>query len=214
MDAPLVATAAPSPRCGSAHRDSAAKIASNAFRSPLQSGISTSTATPGVCARIASIVATNALAPPSSRSSRATAVTTACAMPMRRTASATRCGSPGSSATGWLVSTRQKPHARVHDVPLIMKVAVPSAQHSDRFGQPASSQTVVSPSSRIVWRSPRTLRSCFTCARSHSGLRASICKPSVTPACASRPVIRTGSPAPCPRLKSERSSGRSRHAMS
>ena len=43
---------------------------------------------------------------------------------------ATRAGSPGSGASGLRVSTRQKPHARVQRSPLIMKVAVPSAQHS------------------------------------------------------------------------------------
>ena len=43
--------------------------------SPLQSGISTSTDTPGVRARMARITAANSAAPPSARSSRATAVT-------------------------------------------------------------------------------------------------------------------------------------------
>ena len=61
---------------------------------------------------------------------------------MRSTASATRSGSVGSRASGWRVSTRQNPQARVQRSPLIMKVAVPSAQHSKMFGQPASSHTV------------------------------------------------------------------------
>ncbi len=51
------------------------------------------------------------------------------------------------------VSTRQKPHARVHRSPSTMNVAVPSDQHSDRFGQPASSHTVTRSSSRIVFLS-------------------------------------------------------------
>ena len=64
--------------------------------------------------RIAAIVAAKAAAPPSARSSRATAVTTTCASPMRATASATRSGSSTSGGFGRRVSTRQKPHARVH----------------------------------------------------------------------------------------------------
>ena len=76
------------------------------------------------------MVAAKAPAPPSARSSRATQVITAWARPIRSTASATRSGSPGSSGSGWRVSTWQKPQARVQREPLIMKVAVPSAQHS------------------------------------------------------------------------------------
>ena len=81
-------------------------------------------------------------APSSARSSRATVVTTAKPRPIRSTASATRSGSPGSSGSGRRVSTRQNPQARVQRSPLIMKVAVPSAQHSERLGHPASSHTV------------------------------------------------------------------------
>ena len=69
-------------------------------------------------------------AAPSGRSSRATMVNTAKRRPIRATASATRSGSPGSSGSGWRVSTRQNPQARVHREPASMKVAVPSAQHS------------------------------------------------------------------------------------
>ena len=88
--------------------------------------------------------------PPSGRSSRATIVSTAWSRPIRSIASATRSGSSAAGGSGWRVSTRQNPHARVHRSPSTMNVAVPSAQHSDRFGQPASSHTVTSPRSRIV----------------------------------------------------------------
>ena len=75
--------------------------------------------------------------------------------PCGPTASATRSGSSASRASGFEVSTRQKPQARVQRSPLIMNVAVPSAQHSKMFGQPASSHTVTSCSSRIVFLSRR-----------------------------------------------------------
>ena len=69
---------------------------------------------------------------------------------MRATASPTRRASSGSGASaGSPVFTAQKPQARVHTSPRIMKVAVPRLQHSPRFGQCASSQTVWSSSPRI-----------------------------------------------------------------
>ena len=108
----------------------ASKTVASDRPSPLQSEIRTSTSVAGLRRRMAAMVAANAPAPPSSRSSRATQVMTAWASRIRSTASATRSGSPGSSGRGWRVSTWQKPHARVHREPLIMKVAVPSAQHS------------------------------------------------------------------------------------
>ena len=108
----------------------AAKIVSSASGSPLQSGMSTSTRVAGVRERIAAMVAAKPAAPPSGRSSRATLVITACSSSRVATASATRRGSSGSSAIGLRVSTRQKPHARVHRSPRIMNVAVWSAQHS------------------------------------------------------------------------------------
>ena len=55
------------------------------------------------------------------------------------------------AASGLRVSTRQKPHARVHRSPSTMNVAVPAAQHSLRFGHPASSHTVTRPCSRTVF---------------------------------------------------------------
>src|SRR5207249_7073902 len=83
------------------------------------------------------------------RSSRATAVITTCFSFIRRTASATRCGSSCSSANGFAVVTAQNPHARVQRSPAIMKVAVPWLQHSHRFGHCALSQTVCNRKSEI-----------------------------------------------------------------
>src|SRR6266480_7118468 len=68
---------------------------------------------------------------------------------MRRTASATRCGSSSSSAKGFAVVTAQNPQARVHRSPAIIIVAVPWLQHSQRFGHCALSQTVCSRKSEI-----------------------------------------------------------------
>src|SRR5262249_37233421 len=96
----------------------------------------------GSIARIAVIVRAKWSAPPSMRSSRATAVITTCFNFIRRTASATRCGSSSSSAKGFAVVTAQNPHALVQRSPAIMKVAVPWLQHSQRFGHCALSQTV------------------------------------------------------------------------
>jgi len=105
--------------------------------------MSSSTAHPGTRRRTARTTSANCDAPPSGRSSRATAVTTAWARPIDATASARRAGSPGSGGPlGSRVSTRQNPHARVQRSPLIMNVAVPCCQHSKMFGQPASSHTV------------------------------------------------------------------------
>src|SRR2546430_6270517 len=67
---------------------------------------------------------------------------TTCFNFIRRTASATRCGSSPSSAKGFAVVTAQNPHALVQRSPAIMKVAVPWLQHSQRFGHCALSQTV------------------------------------------------------------------------
>ena len=108
----------------------ASKIVSSDAASPLQSEISTSTVVAGVRDRMARMVSAMAPAPPSARSSRATHVTTAWPSPIRSTARATRSGSSGDSGSGCRVSTWQNPQARVQRSPLIMKVAVPSAQHS------------------------------------------------------------------------------------
>src|SRR5216110_3855779 len=74
---------------------------------------------------------------------------TTCFKFIRRTASATRCGSSPSSSNGFAVVTAQNPHARVQRSPAIMKVAVPWLQHSQRFGHCALSQTVCNRKSEI-----------------------------------------------------------------
>ena len=98
----------------------------------------------GSIARTARIVCAKCSAPPSRRSSRATAVMTTCLSLRRLTASATRCGSSISSGKGFAVDTAQNPQARVQRSPAIMKVAVPWLQHSQRLGHWALSQTVCS----------------------------------------------------------------------
>ena len=95
------------------------------------------------------MVSEKCFAPPSARSSRATAVMTTCFNFIRRIASATRAGSSESKAKGLAVETAQKPQARVHLSPAIMNVAVPWLQHSQRFGHCADSQTVCSRRSEI-----------------------------------------------------------------
>ncbi len=110
---------------------------------------------PGFSRRIWRIVSATICAPPSARSSRATMVTTTCLRLMSFVASATRRGSSQSVIGGRPVSIAQKPQFRVQTLPRIMKVAVPSAQHSPMFGQRASSQTVLRDSSR---------RTCFVFA--------------------------------------------------
>src|SRR5256886_5795928 len=89
------------------------------------------------------------LAPPSFKSSRATAVMTTCFNFIRRTASATRCGSSSSNANGFAVVTAQNPQARVQRSPAIIMVAVPWLQHSQRLGHCALSQTVCNRKSEI-----------------------------------------------------------------
>src|SRR2546423_7857538 len=74
---------------------------------------------------------------------------TTCFNFIRRTASATRCGSSSSSANGFAVCTAQNPHARVQRSPAIIIVAVPWLQHSQRFGHCALSQTVCKRRSEI-----------------------------------------------------------------
>src|SRR6266702_6688343 len=74
---------------------------------------------------------------------------TTCFNFIRRTASATRCGSSLSRAKGFAVVTAQNPHARVQRSPAIMKVAVPWLQHSQRFGHCALSQTMCNRKSEI-----------------------------------------------------------------
>ncbi len=98
----------------------------------------------GSISRMARMVRAKCSAPPSFKSSRATAVMTTCLSFKRLNASATRCGSSSSSANGLAVVTAQKPQARVQRSPAIIIVAVPWLQHSQRFGHCALSQTVCS----------------------------------------------------------------------
>ena len=117
-----------------------------------KSGVSTSIVVAGHCARMARMVCAKCSAPPSGRSSRSTEVTTTCCSPSLAVASATRSGSPGSSAPGSPVLTLQNAQARVQVSPMIMKVACFFSQHSPILGQPASSQTVCRPFARtIAW---------------------------------------------------------------
>ena len=133
---------------------------------------------------------------------------------MRSTASATRAGSSLAGGSGLRVSTKQKPHARVQRSPSTMNVAVPSFQHSDRLGQPASSHTVTRSRSANVRLMRNTSSPMFTRGRNHSGLRSVMSSPASTPASARRPNKRTGSPGPSPRENRDRSSGRWTHATS
>src|SRR5690349_16525463 len=88
------------------------------------------------------------------------------------TDSATRRGSSRSSGFGLPVSIWQKSHRRVHWSPPMRKVASRSSQHSKMLGQPASWQTVWSPSDftrlcRCLYSGPILARVLI-----HSGLRS------------------------------------------
>ena len=73
--------------------------------------------------------------PMSLRSSLSTDVITACLIFIIFMDLATFSGSSQSTFPGLPVLTPQKPHDRVQILPNIIKVAVPSAQHSPIFGQ-------------------------------------------------------------------------------
>ena len=90
---------------------------------------------------------------------------------MRTAASATRSGSVWSTPSGRRVSIRQNPQARVQRSPRIMKVAVPSFQHSEMLGQPASSHTVTRSRPRSVERTSWKVGPVLSGTRIHSGLR-------------------------------------------
>src|SRR6184192_1920432 len=102
---------------------------------------------------------------------------TTCFNFIRRTASATRCGSSFSRTNGFAVVTAQNPQARVHRSPAIMKVAVPWLQHSQRFGHCALSQTVCKRKSEMSafvekktgFDGSRTLIQGGFCARCNAG---------------------------------------------
>ena len=105
------------------------------------------------------------------------------------------------------MSTRQNPQARVQRSPNTINVAVPSLQHSERLGQPASSHTVTNWRSLNVRLIPKTSAPICTLGRSHSGLRSKSETPPSTPASARRANMRTGAPGPSPREKRDKSSG-------
>ena len=90
-------------------------------------------------------------APPSGRSSRATAVTTTKRSPMARGGLRHPAGLVGVRQARWAArsSTLQNRQPRVQRLPAIMKVAVPRDQHLPMFGQAASSQTVTRSDERI-----------------------------------------------------------------
>src|SRR5690348_7750243 len=137
----------------------------------LKSGTNTSITMPGFNLRTCSMVLRKCSAPPSARSSRATAVMTTCFNRIRRVASATRAGSSASSANGFAVETAQNPQARVQRSPAIMKVAVPLLQHSQWFGHLALSQTVCSFNSSSNARVCEKVSDVGSLMRSHSGKR-------------------------------------------
>ena len=129
--APPAAAGRPSRGCGSARRAGRRRSRRARRGRPCSRGSAPRPRVVGLRARIAAMVAAKPAAPPSARSSRATLVIDRVreaqrARPRRRPGA----GSSGSSGSGWRVSTRQKPHARVQRSPMIMNVAVPSAQHS------------------------------------------------------------------------------------
>src|SRR5687768_13558468 len=107
---------------------------------PLKSGISVSNVVSGLSAFTARMVLYQTMLPPSFNSSRSTEVNTACFTFIRVMASATRCGSSQSTASGLPVATAQKPQLLVQTLPKIIKVAVPSPQHSPILGQLPLSQ--------------------------------------------------------------------------
>ena len=110
-------------------------------------------------------------APPSGKSSRSTEVMTTCAKLNVATASATCCGSRGSTAFGRPVATLQKAQARVQIAPRIIIVACFFCQHSPRFGHAASSHTVCRLLSRISFRVSATCGEVGAFARIQAGFR-------------------------------------------
>ena len=97
---------------------------------------------PGLFLLTALTVSTQTKEPPSGNSSRSTDVITQCFTSIKRTDSATFSGSSQSTGKGLPVATAQNPHERVHIFPSIIKVAVPSPQHSPILGQFPLSQIV------------------------------------------------------------------------
>ena len=112
------------------------------------------------------------MVPWSGKSSRSTDVMTACLMPIILMERATFSGSAQSTVSGRPVCTPQKPHERVQIFPKIIKVAVPSPQHSPIFGQLPDVQIVCS---SYLSTNPRSSVYFFpvgSFTRSHFGLGA------------------------------------------
>ena len=84
---------------------------------------------------MASTVSAQIIDPPSFKSSLSTEVITACFIPIILIDLATFSGSSHSTVSGLPVFTPQKPHDLVQILPKIIKVAVPSPQHSPILGQ-------------------------------------------------------------------------------
>ena len=114
---------------------------------------------------------TNWAAPPSSRSSRSTEVTTTCLSPMAATLSARFSGSRASTAPGLPVLTLQKAQARVQISPRIITVTWPRDQHSPMLGHAASSHTVTRPWARMSLRVSPYPADVGALTRIHGGLR-------------------------------------------
>src|SRR5690606_15780817 len=89
----------------------------------------------GFILRIAFTVSAQIMEPISFRSSRSTLVMTACFIFISLMERATFSGSSQLTVSGLPVFTPQKPQERVQIFPRIMKVAVPSPQHSPILGQ-------------------------------------------------------------------------------
>ena len=120
---------------------------------PLKSGIKVSNVVVGVSVLIALMVLYQIIEPPSANSSLSTLVSTACFTFINKIASATLCGSSHSTALGLPVATAQNWQLLVHIFPSIIKVAVPSPQHSPILGQLPLSQIVCN---LCVSTNPRT----------------------------------------------------------
>ncbi len=125
----------------------------------------------GAAPLMARIVAAKCAAPPSTRSSRSTDVTTTWESASSAMARPTRAGSKGSSAPGRPVRTLQKAQALVQVSPRIITVACRLPQHSPIFGQAASSHTVLRRCLRKVARVSSKACGPGALTRIQSGLR-------------------------------------------
>src|SRR5690554_3501732 len=132
------------------------KIRSKWVDTPWKSGIRVSMVVPGFILLTAFTVSAQMMEPISLRSSRSTEVSTACLIPMILMDRATFSGSAQSTVSGLPVRTPQNPQERVQILPKIIKVAVPSPQHSPILGQLPEVQMVFS-----LYLSTRLLNSVY-----------------------------------------------------